>query len=336
MLMKKWMNTIFFGSCFIVAIILEAYGMVAWDGNLFSVIALGIVVLITGYLFMDAIRSKLKQGSEDVRFYFDKVLNEESEKRTERHTEIVNLQKASYTATKKNAVLLTEQFTEVLTRLEALEENNSRTLQKIIELQRTSLEGQKNALNLEVSYSKDNTRKIIEALKEDSQDHNLSGQLSDILSAIEENNRLLKDQMLHAEETENHYGSFEDNTQTFEAEILSANIPEYNGFTEDIGFGEENQADAGVPGQEAYTQDFYEEMNTTDHIDDFLPEETDEEVEENAPESSWSIQDELEPEADNQVGTVEEEEKKITPLYEDPNKALTADEIAALFASFGN
>lgn len=121
--MKKRMNTIFFGSCFIVAIILETYGMIVWNGNLFSTISLSIVVLITGYLFMDSIRSRLKQSSEEAKLYFDSALAEESEKHSERHTEIVNLQKAAYTATKKSTVLLNEQFSEVLTRLEALEEN---------------------------------------------------------------------------------------------------------------------------------------------------------------------------------------------------------------------
>lgn len=299
--MKKWMNTIFFGSCFIVAIILETYGMVVWDGNLFSVIALGVVVLITGYLFMDAIRSRLKQGSEDAKFYFDKVLGEESEKRTERHTEIVNLQKASYTATKKNAVLLTEQFTEVLTRLEALEENNSRMLQRIIELQRTSLEGQKNALNLEISYAKENTRKIIEALKEDNSDQNLSNQLSGVLLAMKENNRLLGEHMLQEERTGEHFRTNEMNAETYDTNLGTSWQPSISGFTEDTGF-----------------------------------EETAEIPEENAPETDWSLQDEAEPEADNSVDSVEDEEKIVIPLYDDPNKALTADEIAKLFASFGN
>lgn len=253
MLMKKWMNTIFFGSCFIVAVILEAYGMVVWNGNLFSVIALGVVVLITGYLFMDSIRSRLKQGSEDAKFYFDRILNEEFEKRNEKHTEIVNLQKAAYTATKKNTVLLNEQFTEVLTRLEAIEEKNSRMLRQIIELQKASLEGQKNALNMEISYSKDNTRKIIEAIKEHNPDQSLSNQQSVILST-------------------------------------------YNGLSDNVAS----------------------------------------EQEEKAPDTGWPLEDGPEPEADNSIDRLEASEKKVIPLYDDPNKNLSADEIAKLFASFGN
>lgn len=425
--MKKWMNTLFFGGCFIVAILLEAYGMIAWKGSLFSVIALGLVVLITGYLFMDSIKSRLMQGSENARFYVDRLLNEESEKWGERHTEMVNLQKASYTATKKNAAMQMEQFNEVLTRLENLEDNNARTLQKIIELQKTSLEGQKNALNLELSYLKDHTKRIIGAMKEDNHEGDLKDALTDVLAAVEENNRLLREQMEQGKNTQGQlyhfnddpFPSYEDNRNdyiTSEETPTAYAKPSVNRFTEDTGYVEdeqnkpsddivnilqgieslysteqlqmtedtevaeeaEAQEDPAEEHVEEYaaenvneyaeehvndyaekqideyteehleenveetsleeainTYDFYNELSTTDHIEDELVEETGELIEDNAPEADWSIQDEPVTEAEDTVDTIEEPMKTITPLYDDPNKALTADEIAALFASFG-
>jgi len=255
--MNKWVNTVFFGSCFMIAILLEAYGMIIWEGQIFSTVALGIVVLITGFLFMDSVRSRLLQSGESMKghmeFYFDQLGREVSEKWTEKHTEIVNLQKASYTATKKNTILLNEQFEGVLLRLETLERTNAEALQSMIELQKKALEGQKNALNFELNYNKENTKKIIEAFKEDSGDKH-SEQLARILDMLEKNNTLLKEQI---------------------------------------------------------------------------------ELQKNASESSSSIPEEMIPKANESKIEETTINREITPLYEDPNKNLTADEIAKLFASFG-
>ncbi len=163
--MKKWINTLFFGSCFIAAVLIEIYALIIWEGNYFSTVSLGVVVLITGYLFMDSIRSRLFRLGTDAKFFMDRIMDEETERWMESHMELMNLQKAAYTATKKNAELITGQFAELLTRLETLEHNNAAMLQKMLELQKKSLEGQKNALNLELNYNNENTKKILEALK---------------------------------------------------------------------------------------------------------------------------------------------------------------------------
>lgn len=391
--MRKWMNTVFFGGCFMVAMLLEAYGMIIWEGNLFSAIALGLVVLITGYLFMDSIRSRLMQSSENAKFYMDRVLNEESEKWSDRHTEMVNLQKASYTATKKSTALLVEQFNEVLTRLETLEDNNARMLQKVIELQKASLEGQKNALNLELSYLKDHTRRIVGAMKEENNEDSINQNLSGILSAIEENNRLLREQLETGRTVEKHYDTYryekEDNEEqityaedqfgkaedkheyvedefdkaedqpiSFEDEFEKVEDQSFddpfaafndelgslmeqiqipistNGFVEDTAFEEEAAIEEGSTEEQFYTEDFYNDLDTTDHIDDELLTENGEFLEEKTPAADLFLENETKAEVINPVDTIDEP-VKITPLYDDPNKALTADEIAALFASFG-
>lgn len=186
--MKKRINTLFFGLCFIAAILIEAYCIQILKGNLFSTFALGIVVMITGYLFMDTIRSRVKKSEEAAKFYVDHLLSNEAEKWNERYTELLNLQKASYTATKKNTVLLNKQFEDVLFKIETLEDINAKAQQKIMELQKKVMEGQKNALNLQINYGIDNTKQIIEILRDEVKSMDTKDQLSNILSLVESNN----------------------------------------------------------------------------------------------------------------------------------------------------
>lgn len=285
--MKKIMNSIFFGSLFIAAILIEAYSIQILDGNLFSTVGLGIVVLITGYLFMDSIRSFVEQRSDQAKFYMDRALSEENEKWSERYTELLNLQKANYTAIKKNTAMLTEQFEDLQTRLEALENDQTKALQKVLELQKKSLEGQKNALNLEISYNKENTKRLMGMLREE--ENQTAEQITKILTLLEKNNELLQSKI-----------SISDNTEEQDNHIT----------------------------QNLYQEDFYQDLDMADHIEDELKED------ENTSETGWSMEDEPESEADASFDP-EQSEQTITPLYDDPNKALTADEIAALFAAYG-
>lgn len=235
--MKKWMNTIFFGICFITAVLHLLYCILLLDGDMISSTALGIVVLITGYLFMDSIRSAFKKSNENARFYVDHIMGEEMEKRNERYTQLMNLQKAVYSATKKNTAYMAEQFEALSARLDALESNLDNAERRITELQKKALEGQKNALNYELSYIKENTKHLIGYMK------NLDAPLK---------NR--------------------------EEELVK----------------EEN----------------------------------------NAPETNPPRKDESISEADNQTANMDNN-NTIAPLYDDPNKKLTAEEIATLFDSYG-
>jgi hypothetical protein len=301
--MKKWMNTLFFGSFFIAAMLIEIYSIQILEGNLFSTAGLGIVVLIAGYLFMDSIRGALRQGREEAKFYMDRVFSEEAEKWNERYTELLNLQKASYTATKKNSAASAKQSEEILSKLEAiletrlktLEENHAKAWQRITELQKKALEGQKNALNLELQYSKENTKRIIGILQEEEKNTEIGERLSEILSLLEINNRLLQSWI-----------SRTDNKGT-------GDYPDSGAKPKEARTGEAFEED------NIAAQDFYQQLDTAGHTI----------------EPGWSLEkEEPEPEAAGQPD-VPDEKPKAAPLYEDPNKALTADEIAALFASFG-
>lgn len=361
--MKKRINIIFFSICFIAALIAEAYCILVLDGDLFSVVGIGAVVLITSYLLLDSIQSKLVQSRDNARRYLDLIYSEESQKWNERYTELLNMHKATYTATKKSSAMLSEQFQEVLVRMETLETNNAKSIQKLIDLQRKALEGQKNALNLEINYGKENTKQLIKVLREEGSRFEQKEELLKILSYLEENNMLLKQ---HIEKLGRSYSS---------GDLLQESRQRTKQDQNNL-----------VNGEETFEDSFYETLNTLDQIDMDMPKE------DNVLEPSWRLEDlvpdrsealdrtegtidedyskvsedyilpemaeeqetpamdfnstEIESEAMNQFevmdGPVEEEKEiaatvtpAVVPLYDDPNKALTADEIAALFASFG-
>jgi hypothetical protein len=254
--MKKRKNTIFLSICFLATLLAEAYCIKNLSGNIFTILGIGGVVLITGYLLLESIRTTWLKNSENAKLYFDKLYQEETSKWNERYTEFDNLQKATYTAIKKNTAMLQEQLGNLNSRLD----KNEKTLQKLESLLVKSMEGQKNALNIEVNYNKENTKQLIKALKEESEKRNINEQLALILAALEKSKiDVVKQEDTKAEE---------------ESEIL---------------------ADASE------TADIIKEEQESQYT----------EVSENS------------------------DAPVVVPLYDDPNKSLTADEIASLFASFG-
>lgn len=275
--MKKKLNILFFGVCFLAAILAEVYCIRVLENDLFSIIAIGFVVLITGYLFMDSIRSTIIQWGKDTRFFFDRMYREETDKWNNRYTETVNLQKATYIALKKNSTVLSEQLKEVLLRMNELEENYNNEIHKITELQRKVLEGQKNALNLEINYNRENTKQLIHALREEGDKTDQKELLQKIWEELEINNTLLQEQLRHLKDLPVH--------------------------------------------SEMFDEDFYAGPEAAAALD---------ETEETASSTSLYSKEETGDEA-----VANNEAITVTPLYSDPNKELSADEIASLFASFG-
>jgi hypothetical protein len=251
--MIKKLNTVFFSICFLAALIAENYCIQRLDGDLVSVVGIGIVVLIMGYLLLDSIRNHWKKSSENVRFALEKTYQEETEKWNERFIELSNLQKATYTATKKNTEILKSQLDQIISLLES----NEMAFAKITELQKKSLEGQKNALNLEINYNKENTKHLIKVLHEESEKNDYQEELRQIINLLE------------------------------------------------------NKRPEGISMDRNKSDDFIEEPIT--------------ETEEPDLDLSVSETDDF----------IEPEIPAVVPLYDDPNKSLTADEIAKLFASVG-
>ena len=228
--MKKRLNSVFFGVCFLAALSAQAYTFIYAKGDLINSVGFGIVTLITGYLLFSEIRNDILQ--EQIGYYADRMMLQELiEWKAEFH-ELTNIQKASYTATKKNTEVLLQELKQITSRLETLENSNSSALYLVAELQRRGLDGQKKALNLEVHYGKENTKELLTALQTLEHKIDVDGKFNQILTLLED-------------------GSI---SRTEAADVLNAE---------------------------------------------------------------------------------EKKDKKVTPIYEDPNKALSAQEIASLFESFG-
>lgn len=135
--MLKKINSIFFGLFFLIALILEIFVIGKFDGDLFTTIGIGVVVLITGYIFMDTVRSQSQESINNVKLDLEKSQKEELELIKKELKQLLDIQKASYTATKKNGFMLEK-----------------------------SMEGQKNALNIEINHNKENTKYLIEVFKD--------------------------------------------------------------------------------------------------------------------------------------------------------------------------
>ena len=357
--MKKRLNIIFFSVCFLGAILAEAYFLQAGEGKLFSVIAIGGVVLITGYLLMDSVRSKLTESKREVKNYLDQMYREDSERFRENMEELKNLQKATYTATKKNTAMLSQQLDTLLDRVEALENNQAISLNKLIELQRKALEGQKNALNLEINYNKENTKHMIKALKEAGNQEETKELLNKLLERLERGTQVLQNELqnisisIQGPVTNNLYTKNEWETEQ-QAEItqITTATSDWDGdvdlelnnliqswemepnteITPEIIAVEEDEQESEVMEQSM--------IETTESEETVMDEEAVElQVEEAAePQADEAVEPQVEEAVELQADDMEAEETIVTeikPLYDDPNKALSADEIAALFASFG-
>jgi hypothetical protein len=198
---------------------------------------------------MDSIRSSINRRNENRQLYIDKIVKEETQKWNNRYEEISNLQKATYSAAKKNSALLESQLDMI-----------GNELHKLIELKRLSMEGQKNALNMEIQHNRANTKQLINVLQEESKKQDYAEQLSKILDRMEINNQLIKEYSDHLK--------CSDYSQAGNVDIETAS-------EQDNEYVSESEAE--------------ESTNTV----------------------------------------------KVNPLYDDPNKNLSTDEIAALFASVG-
>jgi len=263
--MKSKLNSVFFGVCFLASLLAEAYSFIVLEGDLLNSIGFGLVVLITGYLLLAELRNSIHEKQSKVSYYVDHVVFEELGNWKSRLNELANIEKATYTATKKSTELLANQLKEVTNRLETLESNNSSALYLIAELQRRSLEGQKKALNIELHYNKENTKNLLTALQTVGNKIDVDAKITRILNLLEQNDEQLK----------------KTNNENRNDETASENI----------NFMEEAAVTREAKKEEIEAQD---SKNTNTKINN------------------------------------------IKPIYDDPNKALSSEEISALFESYNN
>lgn len=154
--MKSKKSVILFGLSFIIALLGEAYLLNMDRIDIFSVLGIGIVVVLTGYLWLDSILELLSTNNQET-----KHLLEENQK------ELLNLMKATYTALKKSDIKVQEE------------------IDHIKETQQKAMDGQTKALNISVNYSREHTKELIKAIKAECQGIDYEEQLSAILSILE-------------------------------------------------------------------------------------------------------------------------------------------------------
>jgi hypothetical protein len=327
--MQKKMNIIFFGICFLAALLAETYCIQILEGDLFSTVGIGVVVLITAYLLMDSIRSYIKQSRETITSYVDCMLKEEKERWDTRYTELSNIQKATYAVTKKNTSLLSEQMGELLSRLVDMEESSAKEWQRMTELQMRSMEGQKNALNMQLHYDKENTGQIIQVLKEEKSETDFQEKLVNILELLESNYKFLKTQIDRLDEEKQTTGIsenlYKDTVMNSEESGKVSNEPEIQPYE----FDETDQTD----------QSDHSPTNTELLTAEEVPQIEEEVLPFNKEDIKTSDETEVLPSDAEDVltneTTVASNNINVIPIYDDPNKSLSADEIAALFASVG-
>lgn len=322
--MDKKLNTLFFGSCFLAAFLGEAYCLLILKEPI-SIIALGIVVVITAYLFMDSIRSKVVKGIENLKFLVDKVHQEESEKWNDRYAQILNIQKATYGTIKKQNTLLNEQVERLQTKLIDLENHHAKALQVISELQLKALEGQKNALNLNINYNRENTKQLINHFRENTNlliNHS-NDNMNQLIKVLQEEgnkiesslkieqivvvlNKLNESMDKLSEQTLNLLNQ----SNTSQESTAGKDLSEYreasiNGFANENNVIENNEKSDVIENN----------IIMEDKVEDNLEDNTEQE--------------------DIGSDTITQD-PVVVPIYDDPNKKLTPEEIAALFASVSN
>lgn len=171
--MKK-ASILLFGISFLIAILGEVYLLNMPQPHILSIITIGIVVILTGYLFFDSIWEYISSVLKSKRLLWDERWRQNEEERDTAYTELLNIQKATYSALKKSDIKIQEDIKEI-----------SDQLTHIIQLQNKAMDGQKKALNISVNYSKEHTKELIQAIKEECKGINYEEQLSSIISLLQ-------------------------------------------------------------------------------------------------------------------------------------------------------
>lgn len=147
-LMKNKKNKIsiaLFGISFLIAAMGEAYLLNLPDSDIFSIVGIGIVVILTGYLWFDSIWEHISCKIKEMQSMLEESNRQEAEKWEQKYIESLNIQKATYAALKKSIIKFEKE------------------LDQISRLQKKILEGQLNNLKAddvnEVNTKSDNKNK---------------------------------------------------------------------------------------------------------------------------------------------------------------------------------
>jgi len=164
--MKSKLSIMLFGLSFLIALLGEAYLLTSPRRDLFSITGIGIVVILTGYLWFDTLWEYISGKYHENALLWEKSRKLEAEKWNTIHTEILNIQKATYSALKKSVIKTEADLNRIINLLEKIDEGQSKTL------------------NITVNCSKEQSKEIIEAIREECKGNNYEEQLKAIIALL--------------------------------------------------------------------------------------------------------------------------------------------------------
>lgn len=121
--MKEKTIVLLFGLCFLISLLGEIYLINASNPHAFSIIGIGIVVVLTGYLWIDSIWEYVSNIINKNKLMYEDLIKQENEKWEARYTELLKIQKATYVAVKKSDLKLQEEIKNLSDRIASLEDD---------------------------------------------------------------------------------------------------------------------------------------------------------------------------------------------------------------------
>mgnify|MGYP001005150041 FL=1 len=121
--MKEKTLILLFGLCFLISLLGEIYLLNASNPHAFSIIGIGIVVVLTGYLWIDSIWEYVSNIINKNKLMYEDLIKQENEKWEARYTELLKIQKATYVAVKKSDLKLQEEIKNLSDRIASLEDD---------------------------------------------------------------------------------------------------------------------------------------------------------------------------------------------------------------------
>ncbi|CRZ35679.1 hypothetical protein DFR55_1241 [Herbinix hemicellulosilytica] len=165
--MKSKISIILFGAGFIIAILGEAYLLNAPKQDFFSIIGIGIVVILTGYLWFDSVWEHISGRYKKTLLLWDEARKLDAKKRDVALTEMLNIQKATYAALKKSINRTEEELKQICTLL------------------KNEKEGQINNRNIPANISYQDSKEIIEAVRGICKGINYEEELKEVITLLQ-------------------------------------------------------------------------------------------------------------------------------------------------------
>lgn len=343
---KKGLSKTFFLLFFLAAVYFVLYILLTYHESYFAVGACGVILLTAGYLFISELEKERREKEEEE--------YERAEKLQNFLKETIQIQKALYTAVRKGNEAIRQQLKEVCDDMPSglAAEEEQKLLQNIAAAQERAVgenkrlaELQVNALKAVAKYNKENARQLALNANENAE------RIAAGISHLEANVEFRIDRFVAKQFTEQSSTVLNDSGSENPAESgsLAAGVGQSSTISE-----MPVSSSAGVEA-EIKIEEAVEKMVLPESVqeDELSPSEPDQPMSPGEIEALIASLDgqnksedegidisfpdltaQLQPEIDEVPESVPEAEKKpAVPVSDDPNHAMSPDEIAALIAS---